>query len=106
RAVLAPLRGAFTSFVSLSDRHCDDWRFGARAGWLWPLPGGPRAASRCPHFVRQPFGPTQTRVLRGCVFRPLPCGRILASSLRSALRITLQGPQSARFQLQCRLSYR
>ncbi|MBM7344451.1 hypothetical protein JOE09_003493 [Pantoea coffeiphila] len=67
------------------------------AGWLCPRSGGPRAAARFLHFARQSDGSAQTRVLRGCAFRPLPCGRILASSLRSALWIARSGAQPACF---------
>ncbi len=101
--VLAPLRGAFTSVVSLSDRP----RLALVPGRLQsqelelagcaPERAGPRAAARCLHFGRQPHGPAQTRVLRGWAFRPLPCGRILASSLHSALWIARPGAQPARF---------
>ncbi|MBM7343349.1 hypothetical protein JOE09_002364 [Pantoea coffeiphila] len=96
RAVLAPLCGALTSLVSQTDRFR---RLFAKsevgAGWLCPRSGGPRAALRYLHFARQPDRPAQTRVLRGCAFRPRPCGRILASSLRSALRIARPGAQPA-----------
>ena len=103
RTVLAPLCGAFTS-----DRQPDGpaqiatctqlfAKSGAGAGWLCPRSNGPRAALRCLHFDRQPDGPAQTRVLRGWAFRLRPCRRILASSLRSALRIVRPGAQPACF---------
>ncbi len=62
------------------------------------LRAGPRVASRYLHCIRQPVGPPETRhPWRGSAFRPHPCGRILASSLRSALWIARRVPPPLRF---------
>lgn len=85
---------------------CVDW-FGSVVSCLkrcvtlsgrGPLRAGPRVASRFLLSDRQPVGPPETcHPWPGSGFRPLPCGRILASSLRSALWIARGGPPPLRF---------
>ncbi|MBM7344174.1 hypothetical protein JOE09_003206 [Pantoea coffeiphila] len=68
-----------------------------RLRWLAVPPAGRVLAPRCGSFTSLVSLPDRHRraSLPGCDFRPRPCSRILASSLRSALWIALSWAQSA-----------